>query len=214
MTVFNRYGALIVISSPSGAGKTTICKKLLSEDKNLYLSVSVTTRKKRKKETEGVDYFFCSKSKFMRLQKEEKFLETAKVFENFYGTLKDEVLENLKKGIDVIIDIDWQGTRQIDKFMKGNLVKIFLLPPSLQELYKRLNSRGTESYEEIELRLSKAVREIKHFEEYNYVLINDDLKSTYKKIKLIINAERIKISRQKDLHKFVDKLTDIDDLSK
>ena len=207
MSLFDRYGALIVISSPSGAGKTTICKKLISEDKNLYLSVSVTTRKKRIKERDAIDYFFYSKSDFVKLQKQGKFLETAKVFDNFYGTLKEEVLENLKKGIDVIIDIDWQGTRQIDKYMRGNLVKIFLLPPSLEELNGRLSTRGTESPEEIDFRLSKAVKEIKHFNEYNYTLINDDLNSTIEKIKLIINVERMRISRQKNLKKFVDSLT-------
>ncbi len=207
MSFFDRFGALIVISSPSGAGKTTICKKLISEDKNLYLSVSVTTRKKRKKETEGIDYFFYSKNDFLKLQKQGKFLETAQVFDNLYGTLKEEVNDKLKKGIDVIIDIDWQGTRQIDSYMDGNLVKIFLLPPSLEDLNKRLSSRGTESSEEIELRLSKAVKEIEHFDEYDYILINDDLKSTYENIRSIINAERMRISRQKNLKNFIDILT-------
>ncbi len=214
MNNIRRFGVLIVISSPSGAGKTTICKKLISQDKNLYLSVSVTTRKKRNKEIDGIDYFFYSKKEFLKLKKNDNFLETAEVFENLYGTLKDEVLEKLEKGIDVIIDIDWQGTRQIDKFMNGNLVKVFLLPPSLHELSKRLSSRATESSKEINFRLSNAVKEIKHFSEYDYVLINEDLEETFERIKIIIASERMKVNRQKNLDKLVNVLTKINISSK
>ena len=214
MKNFKRFGVLIIISSPSGAGKTTICKKLISQDKKLYLSVSVTTRKKRNKEIDGIDYFFYSRKEFLKLKKQDKFLETAKVFDNLYGTLKEEVLEKLEKGIDVIIDIDWQGTRQINKFMNGNVVKVFLLPPSLNELSKRLSARATESSDEIKFRLSNAVKEIKHFNEYDYVLINENLEITFEKIKMIIEAERIKISRQKDLNKLIKVLTKISVLPK
>ena len=143
----NRIGVLVVISSPSGTGKTTICKKLLEKDKNLYLSVSVTTRKRRLNEIEGIDYYFETKENFLKLKKENKFIETAIVFQNYYGTLKEQVLDKLADGVDVLIDIDWQGTRQINEYMKHNIVKIFLLPPSLKELANRLSARGSESDE-------------------------------------------------------------------
>ena len=141
MANIKKEGVLLVISSPSGTGKTTICKKLLEYDKNIHLSVSVTTRKKRKNEVEGIDYYFRSKKDFLNLKSQNSFIENALVFENYYGTLKSEVLEQLENGIDVLIDIDWQGTRQITKAMKGNLIKIFLLPPSIDELKKRLSKR-------------------------------------------------------------------------
>ena len=196
MNGISRLGLLIVISSSSGTGKTTICKKLISSDKNLYLSISVTTRNKRDNEKEGVDYFFKSKKDFLNLKKQDMFLENALVFDNHYGTLKNQVINKLKYGTDVIIDIDWQGTRQINKYMEGNVVKIFLLPPSLEELAKRLSNRGSESPEEIKFRMSKAVKEIKHFEEYDYVLINNDIKETFLKINKIIEVERMKLKHQ------------------
>ena len=145
MAKIKKEGVLLVISSPSGTGKTTICKKLLEYDKNIHLSVSVTTRKKRKNEVEGTDYYFRSKKDFLNLKSQNSFIENALVFENYYGTLKSEVLEQLENGIDVLIDIDWQGTRQITQAMKGNLIKIFLLPPSIDELKKRLSKRNSDS---------------------------------------------------------------------
>ena len=207
MNDISRLGVLVVISSPSGTGKTTICKKLISKDKNLYLSISVTTRKKRDTEVEGVDYFFKTKEEFMSLKKEDQFVETALVFDNFYGTLKTQVVDKLKKGIDVIIDIDWQGTRQINSFMEGNVVKIFLLPPSLKELSNRLSARGSDSLKEIDFRMSKAVKEIEHFKEYDYVLINNDVEEIYSKINQILDVERLKLSRQIHLKEIVSKLT-------
>ena len=194
---------IIIISSPSGTGKTTICNMLVKKIKNMCLSVSVTTRKKRIHEIEGKDYFFKKKEEFLRLKSKNKFLETASIFANYYGTLKDEVLQKLKNGNDVIIDIDWQGTRQIDKHMKSDVVKIFLLPPSLNELTRRLSERGSESAEEINLRMSNAVKEIKHYKEYDYVLVNDNLEKTFRKIKRIIRAEKMKLSRQNLIKKFV-----------
>ena len=199
-------GVLLVISSPSGTGKTTICKKLLEYDKNIHLSVSVTTRKKRKNEVEGIDYFFRSKKEFLNLKSQNFFIENALVFENYYGTLKSEVLEQLENGIDVLIDIDWQGTRQITQAMKGNLIKIFLLPPSIDELKKRLSKRNSDSIKEINFRMSKALKEIKHFDEYDYVLVNDNLDNTFQKIVKIIEAERLKLSKQLYLSDFVKKL--------
>ena len=207
MKNFLRQGILVIISSPSGAGKTTICKRLLKEDENLYLSVSVTTRKKRQNEVEGKDYFFYSKNDFKKIKSKDKFIETAIIFGNFYGTLKEEVITKLNKGIDVIIDIDWQGTRQINKYMKGNVIKIFLLPPSIEELLERLSSRGTESPEEIKLRMSKAIKEIKHFDEYDYVLVNENIDMTFKKIKTILESERMRLINQKSMIEFISRLS-------
>ena len=201
-----KEGVLLVISSPSGTGKTTICKKLLEYDKNIHLSVSVTTRKKRKNEVEGIDYYFRSKKDFLNLKSQNSFIENAFVFENYYGTLKSEVLEHLENGIDVLIDIDWQGTRQITEAMKGNLIKIFLLPPSINELKKRLSKRNSDTISEINFRMSKALKEIKHFDEYDYVLVNDNLDNTFQNIVKIIEVERLKLPKQLYLSDFVKKL--------
>ena len=206
MIKIKKEGVLLVISSPSGTGKTTICKKLLEHDKNIHLSVSVTTRKKRKKEVEGVDYYFKSKKDFLNLKSKSSFIENAFVFENYYGTLKSEVLENIENGVDVLIDIDWQGTRQITQAMKGNLIKIFLLPPSIDELKKRLSKRNSDSVEEINFRMSRALKEIKHYDEYDYVLINNNLDETFQQIVKILEVERLKLTKQLYLTEFVKKL--------
>ena len=206
MAKIKKEGVLLVISSPSGTGKTTICKKLLEYDKNIHLSVSVTTRKKRKNEVEGIDYYFRSKKDFLNLKSQNSFIENALVFENYYGTLKSEVLEQLENGIDVLIDIDWQGTRQITQAMRGNLIKIFLLPPSIDELKKRLSKRNSDSIKEINFRMSKALKEIKHFDEYDYVLVNDNLDNTFQKIVKIIEVERLKLPKQLYISDFVKKL--------
>ena len=206
MVRIKKEGVLLVISSPSGTGKTTICKKLLEYDKNVHLSVSVTTRKKRKNEVDGVDYYFRNKNEFLDLKSKDSFIENAFVFENYYGTLKSEVLEKLENGIDVLIDIDWQGTRQITQAMGGNLVKIFLLPPSIYELKKRLSKRNSDSVEEINFRMSKALKEIKHYDEYDFVLINNNLDTTFKQIVKILETERLKLSKQFYLSDFVKKL--------
>ena len=206
MAKIKKEGVLLVISSPSGTGKTTICKKLLEYDKNIHLSVSVTTRKKRKNEVEGIDYYFRSKKDFLNLKSQNSFIENALVFENYYGTLKSEVLEQLENGIDVLIDIDWQGTRQITQAMKGNLIKIFLLPPSIDELKQRLSKRNSDSIEEINFRMSRALKEIKHYNEYNYVLVNDNLDKTFQQIVKILESERLKLSKQLYLTEFIKKL--------
>ena len=206
MVKIKKEGVLIVISSPSGTGKTTICKKLLEYDNNIHLSVSVTTRKKRKNEVEGIDYYFKTKKDFLNLKSENSFIENAFVFENYYGTLKSEVLEQLEKGIDVLIDIDWQGTRQITQAMKGNLIKIFLLPPSIDELKKRLSKRNSDSVEEINFRMSRALKEIKHYDEYDYVLVNNNLDKTFQQIVKILESERLKLSKQLYLPEFIKNL--------
>ncbi len=206
MVKIKKEGVLLVISSPSGTGKTTICKKLLEYDKNIHLSVSVTTRKKRKNEVEGIDYYFKTKKDFLNLKSENSFIENAFVFENYYGTLKSEVLEQLENGIDVLIDIDWQGTRQITQAMKGNLIKIFLLPPSIDELKKRLSKRNSDSVEEINFRMSRALKEIKHYDEYDYVLVNNNLDKTFQQIVKILESERLKLSKQLYLPEFIKNL--------
>ena len=206
MAKIKKEGVLLVISSPSGTGKTTICKKLLEYDKNIHLSVSVTTRKKRKNEVEGIDYYFRSKKDFLNLKSQNSFIENALVFENYYGTLKSEVLEQLENGVDVLIDIDWQGTRQITQAMKGNLIKIFLLPPSIDELKKRLSKRNSDSIKEINFRMSKALKEIKHFDEYDYVLVTENLDNTFQKIIKILEVERLKLPKQLYISDFVQKL--------
>ena len=206
MVKIKKEGVLLVISSPSGTGKTTLCKKLLEYDKNIHLSVSVTTRKKRKNEVEGIDYYFKTKKDFLNLKSENSFIENAFVFENYYGTLKSEVLEQLENGIDVLIDIDWQGTRQITQAMKGNLIKIFLLPPSIDELKKRLSKRNSDSVEEINFRMSRALKEIKHYDEYDYVLVNNNLDKTFQQIVKILESERLKLSKQLYLPEFIKNL--------
>ncbi len=206
MAKIKNEGVLLVISSPSGTGKTTICKKLLEYDKNIHLSVSVTTRKIRKNEVEGIDYYFRTKKEFLNLKYKKSFIENAFVFDNYYGTLKSEVLEQLKNGIDVLIDIDWQGTRQITKAMKGNLIKIFLLPPSINELKKRLSKRNSDSIKEINFRMSNALKEIKHYDEYDYVLVNNNLDDTFQQIVKILEVERLKLTKQPYLFDFVKKL--------
>ena len=206
MVKIKKEGVLLVISSPSGTGKTTICKKLIEYDKNIHLSVSVTTRKKRKNEVEGIDYYFRTKKDFLNLKSKNSFIENALVFENYYGTLKSEVLVQLENGIDVLIDIDWQGTRQITQAMKGNLIKIFLLPPSIKELKKRLSKRNSDSTKEINFRMSQAFKEIKHYDEYDYVLVNNNLDDTFQQIIKILEAERLKLSKQLYLSNFVKKL--------
>ena len=144
----NRRGVILVISSPSGAGKTTICKNIIEKVDNVSLSISVTTRKKRKGEIEGKDYFFKNNEEFLLMVNNNEFIESAKVFGNFYGTLKAEVLQKIENGIDVLVDIDWQGTRQIEKHLLEDIVKIFILPPSIKELEYRLGNRASENKED------------------------------------------------------------------
>ena len=184
-------GILIVISSPSGAGKTTITKQLLKKIPNTKLSVSLTTRKPRKGEIDGIDYIFVSIKDFKQKIKNKLFLEHAKVFGNFYGTLKTEINFHLKKGKNILLDIDWQGARQIKKKFKKDLISIFILPPSLKELKKRLSKRES-SKNFIKKRMSKARREIMHWSEYDYAIINDNLKNCLLNIKNIIDINILK----------------------
>lgn len=199
-------GLLLIISSPSGAGKTSICKKLIDEVDDIDLSVSVTTRKKRKDEIEGKHYFFKNEDEFNVLIKENEFLEYANVFGCLYGTLKKEVLSKINKGIDVIVDIDWQGTRQIAKELPKDIVKVFILPPSMKELENRLGNRASENKENFNKRMSEAKKEISHYKEYDFVIVNNDLQIAVDQIKLILFSERLRRHRQLTLNNTIKKL--------
>jgi len=184
-------GILIVISSPSGAGKTTITKHLVNKIPNVKLSVSLTTRKPRSGEVNGIDYKFVSLKDFKEKVKKKLFLEHAKVFDNYYGTLKSQIVIDLKKGKNILFDIDWQGARQIKKKFTKDLISIFILPPSLKELKKRLSKRE-KSKAFINKRMSKAKREIMHWSEYDYAVVNDNLKNCLSKIQNIISNHVLK----------------------
>ena len=199
-------GLLLIISSPSGAGKTTICKKLIDEVNDIDLSVSVTTRKKRKDEIEGKHYFFKNEDEFRILLKENKFLEHANVFGCHYGTLKKEVITKINTGIDVIVDIDWQGTRQIAKQLPKDIVKVFILPPSMKELENRLGKRASENEQNFKKRMSEAKKEISHYKEYDFVIVNKDLQQAVDQIKLVLFSERLRRHRQLILDKTLKKL--------
>ena len=199
-------GLLLIISSPSGAGKTTICKKLIDEVNEIDLSISVTTRKKRKDEIEGEHYFFKTEDEFKMLLKENKFLEHANVFGCLYGTLKKEVVLKINKGIDVIVDIDWQGSRQIAKQLPKDIVKVFILPPSMKELENRLGKRASENKENFKKRMSEAKKEMSHYKEYDFVIVNKDLQLAVDQIKLILFSERLRRYRQLTLNNTIKKL--------
>ena len=202
----NRRGLVLVISSPSGAGKTTICKNIIEKVNNVSLSVSVTTRKKRKGEIEGKDYFFKTNEEFIQMMSNSQFIESAKVFGNFYGTLKVEVLQKIEDGIDVLVDIDWQGTRQIEKHMPEDIVKIFILPPSIKELEYRLGNRASENKEDFKKRMSEARKEISHYNEYDFVIINEEIDIAVNLVKSILYSERLRKHRQNSLQNVVNHL--------
>ena len=186
-----KQGLFIILSSPSGAGKTTLAKKLLKNNKNIELSISYTTRKKRPLEKNKKDYNFISKEEFKRLKKKKYFIEWAKVFNNYYGTSFVNVKKINNKGKDVLFDIDWQGSRKIKKKLGKDVVSIFILPPSKKELIRRLKKRAQDPAHIVKQRLSFCKMELSHWREYKYVLINKNLTETVKKIKSILEAERI-----------------------
>lgn len=192
-------GNLIVISGPSGCGKGTICEKVLQENNNIMLSVSMTTRKPRAKEKDGVDYYFVSKEEFEKRIKDNKFLEFAKVHnDNYYGTPKDKVEEALEKGVDVILEIDIQGAKLVNELMK-EAIFIFIMPPNMRELKRRLIARNTETKEQIVERFKKAYQEINEVSKYNYIVINDDLELAVKKVESILLSERCRVDRIDDI---------------
>ena len=206
MNNYTRKGLVLVISSPSGAGKTTICKKIIQEVDGIDLSVSVTTRKIRKDEIEGKDYFFRNDSEFETLVRNDEFLEHANVFGFSYGTLKKEVISKIEKGIDIIVDIDWQGTRQIQKHIPNDIVKVFILPPSIKELENRLGNRASEDKKNFLKRMSEARKEISHYLEYDFVIINKEINLAVSQIKSILISERLRRYRHLNLEHIVEKL--------
>ncbi|PWG02959.1 guanylate kinase [Sphingosinicella humi] len=197
-----RRGLLFVLSSPSGAGKTTIARMLLAQDEGISLSVSATTRPMREGEVEGRDYHFVTDAEFDRMVESGAFLEWAHVFGRRYGTLRNEVWKSIENGCDVLLDIDWQGTQQL-KQVDPDIVRVFILPPSMKELERRLRARGTDSDEVIQSRMERAAGEISHWAEYDYVLVNEDAETCLSKVQAILDAERLKATRRIGLHDFV-----------
>ena len=203
MDKLKRRGILFVLSSPSGAGKTSIARYILDKDKNIKLSVSLTTRKKRKNEKVGIDYDFISKDVFETKIKNNFFLEWATVFGNYYGTSREKVQKTLLEGNDVLFDIDWQGTQQLSDNKDFDLVTIFILPPSKTVLEKRLNNRAQDSKIEVIKRMSQASDEISHYMEYNYIVINNNLEDASNQVLSILKAERLKRKRLINLNEFI-----------
>ena len=201
-----KKGMMFVLSSPSGAGKTTLTKKLAEHNSQFIISISHTTRKPRPSEVNGKDYHFVSKEEFSSLVKKNSFFEYANIFDNCYGTLKKPVLESLSYGKDVLFDIDWQGTQQLKKIKNLALVTFFILPPNIRVLKERLLNRHKQQEKLIEKRMSKFNEEVSHWNEYNYVVINDDLDSCYDKILSIIISEKKGINQKQNLSEIVDKI--------
>jgi guanylate kinase len=204
----NHLPFLIIISSPSGAGKSTLCKMIVQNDPLIRLSVSATTRKKRPQEIAGQHYHFVNREKFIQMKNNQEFLESAEVFDNFYGTPKKNVDDALNNGHCVLFDIDWQGARQIKQnFSADQIVSIFILPPSIQELERRLRARAQDPEEIVQERMREARNEISHYEEYDFMIINDDLNTSYQKIRSIIEAKRVARQNKNDIKEFINQFS-------
>ena len=203
----HRRGLMFILSSPSGAGKTTIARRLLAEDREIAMSVSATTRPMRPGEVEGKDYHFVSQAEFDRMVEDNEFYEWAHVFGHSYGTPKSHIRAGLKEGHDFLFDIDWQGTQQLYQKAERDVVRVFILPPSLDELQRRLVGRGTDSAEIIAARMARAQAEISHWDGYDYVVVNDDVEACFGKVREILAAERMRRTRQTGLIDFVRELT-------
>ena len=198
-----RRGLLVVLSSPSGAGKSTLTRKLLAEDEHMSMSVSATTRSPRPGEIDGKHYFFISKDKFGSMIDQGEFLEHAKVFDNYYGTPSAPVEEALESGRDVLFDIDWQGAQQLTQAAADDLVRVFILPPDMRELERRLRTRAQDSDDVIAKRMAKSEAEISHWAEYDYVIVNRDIDAAMDELRMIIAAERMTRRRQLWLQPFI-----------
>ena len=201
-----RRGLMLVLSSPSGAGKTSLARKLLETDLQLMLSISITTRKQRPGEIHSRDYFFVTPLEFAKLRDEGELLEHARVFDNDYGTPRAPVEKALSQGKDVLFDIDWQGTQALSQTARGDMVTIFILPPSCETLEERLKNRAEDSEEVVSARMAKAVDEMSHWAEYDYVIVNEDFEQSVADIQAILVAERLKRQRQIGLSTFVNNL--------
>ena len=204
-----KRGMMFVLSSPSGAGKTTLTKKIAQNNKNFTISISYTTRKPRPNEINGRDYKFVSEQEFNTLVKENNFFEYANIFGNYYGTLKKPVLELLSLGRDVLFDIDWQGTQQLKRIKSLSLVTFFILPPNIQALKKRLLNRHKGQEELIEKRMDNFNEETSHWNEYNYVFVNDDLDTCYEKILNVIKSEKRGISQNQNTNEIEKKIKEL-----
>ena len=200
---FRRRGVLFVLSSPSGAGKSTIARKLLAADPYLEMSVSYTTRPPRPGEVDGKDYHFVDLETFREMVSNHEFLEWAHVFNHRYGTPKTQVSDILASGRDVLFDIDWQGAQQLFQLAGGDVVRVFILPPSLKILHQRLIDRATDTTEVIDARMARAESEVSHWDGYDYVLVNDEVQHCYECVHTILKAERLKRSRQTGLIGFI-----------
>lgn len=198
-----RRGLMLVLSSPSGAGKTTLSRQLLENDSHIQLSVSCTTRGKRPGETDGVDYNFIDAATFRSMIDRGEFLEHARVFDHYYGTPSPPVEAALSSGRDMLFDIDWQGTQQLKEKGRDDLVTVFILPPSTRDLERRLISRAQDSAEVVARRMAKAADEMSHWAEYDYTIINRDIATSLMQLKAILTAERLKRERQLGLSDFV-----------
>lgn len=199
----DRRGLMYVLSSPSGAGKTSLAKKLIEKDQHISMSISMTTRKPRPGEVDGVDYYFVSKEQFQSAIDNDELLEWAEVFGNHYGTPRTVVEETLKNGTDVLFDIDWQGTQQIHEKVGQDLVRVFILPPSVNVLEQRLRKRGQDDDHVVNERMKQAANQISHWAEYDYVIINVDLNECLNELENILHAERLKRERLIGLSSFV-----------
>ncbi len=208
MSDITRRGLMLVLSSPSGAGKTSISREILRRESGLTMSVSATTRAKRPGEIHGTDYFFVDKTEFGLMRNRGEFLEHAKVFDNYYGTPRSFVEEKLSAGLDVLFDIDWQGTQQLREEAHTDLVSVFILPPSTYELERRLNARAQDPAHVVAARMSKAADEMSHWPEYDYIIVNSDLDQSVARVQSILTAERCKRDRQVGLGDFVKRLRD------
>lgn len=198
-----RRGVMLVLSSPSGAGKTTITRRLLGAEPELALSVSVTTRPRRPNEREGVDYHFISEERFERMVAAGELLEHARVFGHFYGTPRAPVEARLAAGQDMVFDVDWQGAQQLAGATPKDLVRVFILPPSTAELERRLAVRAQDPPEVVRARMAKAADEMSHYDSYDYILVNDDLEASVAAVRAILAAERLRRERQVGLDEFV-----------
>lgn len=203
---FKRRGVLFVLSSPSGAGKSTIARKLREDQPELVVSVSYTTRPIRPGEVDGVDYHFVDLERFREMVANHEFLEWAHVFGHRYGTPKAQVWNILEQGRDILFDIDWQGAQQLHQLAGGDIVRVFILPPSMPELRIRLERRATDSPEVIDARMDRAANEVSHWDGYDYVLVNDDVEKCFESVTTILAAERLKRSRQTGIIGFIRKL--------